>query len=118
MSVIYLKDLVVTGTHGVHQAEKDHPQRFSISVELSFDASAAATSDDLKDTINYSTVRQIIIDVVQNTSFNLLERLAQTIGDRILVQDERPETVFVSVSKLDVFETGIPGVELEVSRRS
>jgi dihydroneopterin aldolase len=117
MSVIYIKDLVVTGKHGVQPREKEQAQRFRISVELTVDIPAAATSDDLADTINYSDVKRIIIAIVQDSSFNLIERLAQVIGDRIIAHDPRLEKIQVSIEKLDVFESGIPGVSLEVRRQ-
>jgi FolB domain-containing protein len=114
MAIIYIKDLVVSGRHGVHPSEKEHAQRFSITVELTVDVSKAATSDNLDDTINYSVVRATIIDTVQNNSFNLIERLAQEITDRLLLAS-RAENVVVSIDKLDIFETGIPGVRINTT---
>lgn len=116
MSLITIKDLVVQGRHGVTQAEKAQPQPFGISLELTVDLSAAALSDNLNDTVNYSMARQAVIDVVQNQSFNLIERLAQAIGEAVLDQDKRIQKVLISVDKLEIFASGVPGVRLEVSR--
>jgi dihydroneopterin aldolase len=117
MAVIYIKDLVVSGKHGVHPHEKEHAQRFSVGVELTVSTAAmaqAAASDDLADTIDYSVVRGVIIDVVQNNSFNLIERLAHEIADRILT-DPRVQNLVVSIDKLDAFKTGVPGIRVEIS---
>ena len=113
MPIIYIKDLVVEAKHGVHQHEKDRAQRFSITVELTIDNARAADTDNLDDTINWSELRDLIVDTVQNNSFNLLERLAQTIADRIL-EDPRVQNLSLSIDKPDAFTSGIPGVRLAV----
>jgi dihydroneopterin aldolase len=114
MSVIYIKDLVVEAKHGVHQHEKDKPQRFVINLELTLDMTQAVASDDLADTLNYSELRQIIIDTTQNNSFNLIERLAQAIADAILT-DHRIQKLSLTIDKPDVFKTGRPGIRLEIT---
>ncbi len=117
MSVIYIRDLVITAKHGVHQVEKQRPQRFYIQLELAVDTAKAATSDDLADTLNYSGVRATVIDTVQNNSFNLIEHLGHEIAHRLLASDRRIENVQLSIEKLDVFDSGVPGVRLEVNRQ-
>jgi FolB domain-containing protein len=114
MTVIYIKDLVVEGKHGVHQREKDHPQRFNVTAELTIDIAKAGLSDDLEDTLNWSGLRTTIIDTVQNNSFNLVERLAREIAARILL-DKRVRKLVLSVDKPDAFKTGVPGIRLEVN---
>lgn len=117
MSVIYIKDLIIEAKHGVHQREKDNSQRFSINAELTIDTTQAGISDDLADTLDWSWIRTIIIDTAQNNSFNLLERLAQDITKEILL-DARVQKLILSIDKLDAFETGIPGIKVEVNRPS
>jgi len=117
MLTIYLKDLLITARHGVHQHEKTQAQRFSVSVEVSLET-RANTSDRLEDTLDWSRLRQIVVSAVQNTSFNLIERLAQQIADEILKTDERIKKLTVSIDKLDAFRTGVPGIKLIVKARS
>jgi dihydroneopterin aldolase len=114
MTVIYIKDLVVEGRHGVHQREKDNPQRFSINVEATIDNAKAGLSDDLADTLDWSRLRAAIIDTVQNNSFNLVERLAGEIAAQILLE-KRVRKLVLSVDKPDAFKTGVPGVRIEVN---
>ena len=117
MLVIYIKDLVVEAKHGVHQREKETPQPFNFNVELTLDGSRAAVSDDLNDSVDYTQLRSIIIDTARNNSFNLLERLAREIADRLLA-DERVQKVVVAIDKPAVFKDSAPGVRLEVIRES
>lgn len=112
--VIYIKDLVVEARHGVHLEEKQHAQRFIFNVELTLDSDRAGTSDDLADTLDYSALRQMIIDTAQNNSFNLIERLAREVADQIL-RDKRVQKAVVAIDKPDVYDSGTPGVRLEVT---
>lgn len=116
MSVLYIKDLIIKAKHGVHQIEKDQDQAFSVSVEIIIDTSAAGVSDKLDDTLNWSWLRQTIIDTFQDNSFDLMEKLAQVVADKILTE-KRIEKVILSIDKLEAFESGIPGIRLEVSRQ-
>jgi FolB domain-containing protein len=113
MATIYIKDLVVSGTHGHHPHEKTKPQLFGVSVELQV-ADKATDSDDLADTVNWSSVRDQIINVVQNNSFNLIEKLAQAIGEE-LIKDRKIKKATVAVDKLEAFESGVPGARIEIS---
>lgn len=112
MLVICIKDLVVEAKHGVHHKEKQHPQRFIFNAELTLDSDRAGISDDLADTLDYSGLRQMIIDVAQNNSFYLIERLAREVADKILL-DKRVRKAIISIDKPDVYENGTPGVRLE-----
>lgn len=114
MLIIRIKDLVVEAKHGVHPKEKQQPQRFIFNVELTLDSGRAGASDGLDDTLDYSQLRQTIIDTAQNNSFNLIERLAREVADQIL-RDKRVRKVVVSIDKPDVYDNGTPGVRLEAT---
>lgn len=111
MSTIFLKNLVITAKHGVYDSEKVIEQRFKINLELEADNDLSSESDNVKDTIDYAYVRQVVINTIQNNTFNLIERLAQEISDQVLM-DTRILQITVSISKLDAFETGIPGIKI------
>ncbi len=112
---VFIKDLVIAGKHGVHDHEKESPQRFSVTVELGMSDSNATVSDDLSDTADWSRLRRSIIDIVESKSFNLIERLAMEIAAKML-EDKRILKATVTIDKIDAFESGIPGVRLEVNQ--
>lgn len=112
---LFIRDLVVEGRHGVHEHEKIDPQHFGITVELQLINQAAAISDSLESTVDWSRLREDIITVVQGESFNLIERLAREIADTVLKNDLVAK-VIVTIDKLDAFEVGVPGVRLELQR--
>ena len=113
MAVIYIKDLVVEAKHGLHPHEKTQSQRFRISVELTV-TDTATDSDKIEDTLNWSTLRDQLIDTVQKNSFNLIERLAKAVGDKLL-SNKGVQNVSVSIDKLDAFDNGVPGIRLEIA---
>ena len=112
---VYIKDLVVAGKHGVHDHEKENPQCFSVTVELSITGSKAPVSDNLTDTVDWSRLKKDIIKIVQDKSYDLMERLAQEIAAKML-EDKRVRKTAVTIDKIDAFESGMPGVRLEVDQ--
>jgi dihydroneopterin aldolase len=123
MIELFIKDLIVEGKHGVHEHEKINPQRFKISVRLYLKETQPNISDELEDTVNWSAARKQIINVVETNSFNLMERLAQEIADKLL-EDKRIERLTVVIDKIDAFSSktdslsgDIPGVKLVVEAK-
>jgi len=85
--------------HGVHPGEKTTPQRFEVDVEIIRDLSAAARSDQIEDTVDYSRILESVRTVMEGCPRNLLERLAGDIieqltafvGDaRVIVRIRKP----------------------------
>ncbi len=114
---VYIKDLVIVGKHGVHEHEKESPQRFKVAVELTLTDTKATISDNLRDTADWSRLKADIIDIVEKKSYDLMERLAMEIAAKML-SDKRVAKAVVSIDKIDAFESGVPGVRLEVAQVS
>jgi 7,8-dihydroneopterin aldolase/epimerase/oxygenase len=111
MLELFIKDLVVTGKHGVNESEKLMPQRFKISVHILLKDTEPNKSDDLNDTVDWSYLRKQIIKAVESTSFNLMERLAQEITSQIMT-DTRIKKLELVIDKIDAFSDCTPGVKL------
>jgi dihydroneopterin aldolase len=114
MSSLYIKDLIIEAKHGVHDHEKQTKQRFLVSVELTLDLSRASQSDDLADSLDWSLLKDEITAIVQDNSFNLMERLAQVIAEAML-QHRGVSEVSVAIDKIEAFTSGIPGVRLTLA---
>lgn len=111
MDSVFIHDLSVRGKHGVYDRERETEQEFLFDISADFDTRKAAETDAVEDTMNYSTFRSIVRDVVQNNSFFLVERLADTIAQRIL-EDVRIMRVTVTVRKPDAYPDATPGVTI------
>jgi dihydroneopterin aldolase len=81
---ITLRGLRFLGRHGVELEERLEPQPFEVDVILRGDLSAAAASDDLADTIDYSAVFSLVGSVVEGRSYRLIEALAGAVADAVL----------------------------------
>lgn len=112
---IYIRDMVISGRHGIHDHEKKSPQRFKVSVELTLSDGKAGVTDNLTDTVDWSRARDEIIKIVEGNSYDLVERLAGEIADRLL-EEQRVAGVMVVIDKIDAFTSGTPGVRLELRR--
>lgn len=76
------------GFHGVLPAERRDGQDFVVDVDLEmFSLRRAATSDDLADTIDYGSVAQEIVAIIEGPPRNLIETLALEIAERCLAFD-------------------------------
>ncbi|MEX0625923.1 MAG: dihydroneopterin aldolase [Chloroflexota bacterium] len=81
---ITLRGMQFMGRHGVAAEERAEPQPFEVDLVLRLDLSGPAETDDLADTINYSTLFKLAGQVVEGRSFQLLEALAGAIADAVL----------------------------------
>jgi len=95
---ISIVDLEVFYRVGVPAAERVKPQRLLLTVEMMFDFSAAAGSDDIHDTIDYFAISQRLLKFGEERSWKLIEKLAADIADMILAEFE-PQSVTVEVKK-------------------
>jgi dihydroneopterin aldolase len=111
MDSVFIEELRLRGKHGVYEHERQSEQEFLVDIRVSFDMRKAAHSDDLADTINYATFAAIAKDVVEKNSFYLIERLGETICERIL-EDKRIKDVSVTIRKPAALPSGVPGVTI------
>ncbi len=96
---IELRGIRLLGRHGVGDAERQSAQPFELDLDVTVDMSGAASSDDVRDTVDYQRLVELASDVVTGASFRLLETLATAIADALLSVG-RVEQVTVSVRKL------------------
>jgi dihydroneopterin aldolase len=116
---IEVRDLRVTGVHGVLPEERERAQPFSVDLVAWVDLEAAQESDDLSDTVDYGALAQAAADVVGGRSYQLLEALAGRLASALLIVDPRIEAVEVTVRKLHPplpLDVGSTGVRVRRSR--
>ncbi|KJS85289.1 MAG: dienelactone hydrolase [Peptococcaceae bacterium BICA1-8] len=107
MDKIFLKNLAFFGFHGVMSEEKALGQKFFIDVELSLDLKKAGETDNVKDTVSYADIYQLVKEMVSDNRFNLIEALAENIASEILVKYEEIKETVVLVRKP---EAPVPGI--------
>jgi dihydroneopterin aldolase len=99
---IFLDGMVFQARHGVHDREKVNAQRFEVDVELLLDLQPAGLEDDLARTLDYGRVYETVRTIVESTTFNLIEALAEAIAHELLSDFPGLEEVTVRVRKPEV----------------
>lgn len=97
---IELRGLRLAGIVGVLAHEQAQRQPLEIDLDLLVDLAPAGTSDDLADTVDYGAVCSAVEVVVDESSFALLEALAERIATALVTSDDRLEAVTVAIRKL------------------
>lgn len=95
---IRLTGLTVRGHHGVFAHEKRDGQDFVIDITARADLTAAATSDDLADTVDYGAIATVAAQVVSGPPRDLIETVADEIAARILQMSDGPPITEVEVT--------------------
>lgn len=113
MDLIAIRELEVQYRVGVPDAERAHPQRLLLDVEMELDFTAAAGSDDLTCTIDYYAVSRRLLALGEGRSWKLIETLAVEIATLVL-QEYPARRVTVEVKKFILPETR--HVSVRVSR--
>jgi len=101
---IVLAGMAFQARHGVLDREKTEAQRFEVDVELWLAIEPAGRADDLRRTVDYRGVYEAVRQVVESTTFNLIEALAEAIAHRVLAEQPLANEIVVRVRK--------PGVRL------
>jgi dihydroneopterin aldolase len=95
---IVLAGLRFYGYHGVLAEEKKCGQWFEVDLEISGNFTQAAVSDDLGDSLDYSSIYRDVARLMEGESLNLLETLASRIADLVMAYPE-VEGVLARVKK-------------------
>jgi dihydroneopterin aldolase/2-amino-4-hydroxy-6-hydroxymethyldihydropteridine diphosphokinase len=98
MYTIHIDDLEVYAYHGVLDEEKSLGQKFLISAEMVLN-DFSNCNDDIDKCVNYADVAKLIHKIAQETTFNLIETLAETIAERVLLDYYKVRSIKVKVSK-------------------
>lgn len=84
MDVIFIRNLRLATTIGVHQWERGIRQTVVISLEMAFDNRRASASDRVEDTLDYATISDDLRQFVEQSEYQLVESLAEAIGERLM----------------------------------
>jgi dihydroneopterin aldolase/D-erythro-7,8-dihydroneopterin triphosphate epimerase len=81
---IHIRDLLLRPVIGVYPEERDIRQDILLNITLYSDQKPAAETDDFNLTVDYHAVHDSIVELVESSSFRLIESLAAAVADLIL----------------------------------
>ncbi|SEG27868.1 dihydroneopterin aldolase [Thermomonospora echinospora] len=96
--LIELTGLRARGRHGCLPAERELGQEFVVDVALGLDTRPAAAGDDLSRTVDYGSLADRLVAVVEGEPVNLIETLAERLAE-VCLQDPTVQQVHVTVHK-------------------
>jgi dihydroneopterin aldolase / 2-amino-4-hydroxy-6-hydroxymethyldihydropteridine diphosphokinase len=95
---IHIKDLLLRTVIGINAEERRDRQDVLINITLDADLRAAGRSDDIQDAVNYRSITKRIIQLVEQSQFYLVEKLAAEIA-ALCLADPRVASARVTVEK-------------------
>lgn len=81
---LYLSELEAACRLGITQRERAAPQTILVSLSLGSDLKKAGLSDNFQDALDYAAIAKSVKAVVQRREYNLMEAVAESIGNEIL----------------------------------
>jgi len=114
---IVIRDLTLSCSIGVSEEERARRQRLRINVELAVDY-PAPTRDNISEVVDYGSLAKAVRNHCLNTTFRLLETLAEELSEVCFGFAPVSETK-IRIEKLDRYaDIGGIGVEIARSRSS
>lgn len=110
---IRIKSIKLFGYHGVYEIEKKTGSTFEFDVEVRlFDM--AGRTDELRETLDYTTILDTVTKISDSRSYNLIETLATDICSSVINLSPLIEEVLVRVRKFTLpVEAELAYVEAE-----
>ncbi len=99
MDQIRISGINAFGFHGVYPEERRVGQRFMADLILFTDLSAAAFSDDVNDSTDYSKVVPDVKGILEGDPVNLIESLAERVSTHILAKYPLVQSIEVTIYK-------------------
>lgn len=87
MDRILIENITVNAIIGTLPHERIRRQMLVIDIEISLDLKAAAESDDLFKSVDYSEIERRTVEIAETSSFQLLEALGGALGKMLLSYD-------------------------------
>ena len=113
---VFVRDLVMTCSIGVHAHEHEHKQRVRLNLDLDVAETIEPIADDLRDVVCYDEIISAVRRIVDAGHVRLIETLAEHVAGLCLA-DPRIRIARVQIEKLDVYQD-VASVGISIVRRN
>lgn len=96
---IVLERMEFRAYHGCYELERKVGNRFTVDLEITAELGSAAADDDVRQTVNYLTVYQLVREQMRTTR-HTIERAATDILDALYAAFPQIRRIRCTVSKL------------------
>jgi len=98
MDIIFLRGLAIETIIGIYDWERETLQTVVLDLEMAWDIAPAAASDSIADALDYKAVSKRVIKFVEESSFFLVETLAERVA-RLLLDEFSVPWVRLTLNK-------------------
>jgi len=88
--IVYVRDLQVAALIGIYDWERQIRQIINIDLEMGWDNRKAAATDDIQYTLNYKAAAKMVVELVKQSEYQLVETLAERIAVLLLDKMQIP----------------------------
>jgi dihydroneopterin aldolase len=118
MDIIFLRGLEAKAVIGIYDWERTIRQTIILDLEMGTDISKAASTDDISYTLDYKAVSKRISSFIEESSFFLVETMAEEVAKIILSEFPTP-WVRVTLNKKGAIRGATDvGIQIERGLRS
>lgn len=118
MDIIFLRGLEAKAVIGIYDWERTIRQTIILDLEMGTDISKAAATDDISYTLDYKAVSKRISSFIEDSSFFLVETMAEEVAKIILSEFPTP-WVRVTLNKKGAIRGATDvGIQIERGLRS
>ncbi len=96
---IHIRDLLVHAIIGINPVERVTPQDIVVNATLYLDTRRAGQSDDMSDSVNYSTITKAMHAHIETAAPGLVEKLVADLAQICFRTDPRIEEVEITAEK-------------------
>ena len=119
VSWIWLRHLTLPFARvGVHPHEQDVLQTLRLEVGLRLDVTAAAHSDAVDETLDWSAIEAHVVAHVRRQHYKLIETLAYRLAESLLQAFARATCVELEIEKIGCLKYGSGAVRVQLGRGS
>ena len=84
MDTIFLHGIEAHCVVGVWEWEKRITQKIIVDLDMSTDIAKSAATDELDDTLNYKAVGESVIEMLEESRFQLIETMAEEVAKLVM----------------------------------
>ena len=86
MDHVFIEGLEIEALIGIYEWERRIRQPLVFDIEMAFDNRIPAATDAIADTLNYKAVSNRIVEYVSQSSFELVETLAERVAQIVITE--------------------------------
>jgi len=86
VDIVYIRELEIQTVIGIYDWERKIRQTVSLDLDMATDIRAAASTEDISNTLDYKAVSKRLIAYIGEAEFLLIETMAERVAELVLAE--------------------------------